>query len=116
MDQTSRHSDLRPYLPWADQWLGGLNRGSDNGGGRETSIWPPWRNNLEFPIAYVDITHTCCIPIMRTSPVKTQTWKTCFFPYGSPMMRVDHGVSSNEHLGSSKLVRFTWDTALYKCK
>ena len=40
--------------------------------------------------------------------------KRAFGPYGPPIMRVGHvagyGVKSNVHIGSSKLVHFTWDT------
>ena len=45
--------------------------------------------------------------------------KRAFGPYGPPIMRVGHvagyGVKSNNQIKSSKVVRFTWDTALCKC-
>ena len=124
MDQTSRHSDLGPCLPWADQWPGGLNRGVRQlEGGGKLRYGPPWRNNLGFPNAYINITPTrphsynednfgrLFLRILRLG-------KRAFGPYGPPIMRVGHvsgyGVKSNVHIGSSKVVRFTWDTALCK--
>jgi hypothetical protein len=47
-----------------------------SGGGGKLHYGPPWRNNLEFPIAYVDITHTCRIPNMGTILVGF----TCVYP------------------------------------
>src|SRR6476620_2446979 len=90
----------------------------------QTSIWPIIEKQLGVPKCiykhYPNTPHSynednfdrLSLRILRLE-------KRAFCPYGPPIMRVGHvsvyGVKSNIHLGSSKVVRFTWDTALCKC-